>query len=138
MYDCDSLSKKFNQRVAANTNNFTIIYTPRGYQLQRPFTRQQIELVFDCMRELIKYGIIHRDITPNHLLSIKSSSGEIEQIFLIDFGSATFVEMDSEFNNSSLAESSDDDEGHTIQVADTYRGSIRFAATKILKQLLHK
>lgn len=118
MYKRDYLSDKFIQRVAANVKNYAIIYTPRGKQLQRPITQHQFEMMFNCVLELKRLSIIHRDLTPYHFLTTTSSSDE-PIIFLIDFGSAIFRE--------------------NIQESDiNYRGSVRFAATEILQYLKDK
>jgi serine/threonine protein kinase len=40
--------------------------------------------MFDCVRALHHYGIIHRDLTPRHFLWDKPPS--VPRLFLIDFG----------------------------------------------------
>ena len=128
IYDVSDLSDKFIHRVADNRKKLSIVYTPRGQPLQRQLTRKQFEKMFDCVRVLVDLGIIHRDITPHHFLSAKTSSG-IENIFLIDFGSATFIEKE-DLNSCSKLEAQAAKHG--------YLGSVRFAATSILDSIVNK
>lgn len=131
IYDVSDLSDKFIHRVADNRKKLSIVYTPRGQPLQRQLTRKQFEKMFDCVRVLVDLGIIHRDITPNHFLSAKTSSG-IENIFLIDFGSATFIEG-GDLNSSELV-----DQNVQQDAKHVYQGSVGFAATSILDSLVNK
>ena len=119
--DVRNLSDKFIHRVADNPKKLSIVYTPRGQPLQHPFTRTQFAKMFGCVRELFNLGIIHRDLTPSHFMRAKTSSGD-ENIFLIDFGSATFIE-EVDLNR---------------YVHHDYRGSIYFAATSILDSIVNK
>lgn len=123
IYRRDHLSDTFIQRVAANEANFTIIYTPRGHKVPFPITLQEYYQMFKCVRDLANKGIIHRDLTPNHFLCTKNSTGRIEKIFLIKSGKM----------NKSILESSDSADEH-----HKYRGSVRFAARDILDNLYKK
>lgn len=130
MYKLGILPVNFIQRVAANTHHLAIVYTPRGEPLEnQSITQKQFEQMFECLRSMFNKGIIHRDLTPHHFLVTKD-----KRIFVIDFGSAILI-SDDELNDSNLGkelESSDP------AYQNNYRGSIRFAATKILKCLIEK
>lgn len=125
MYKVDNLSDKFVHRVAANESKFTIIYTPMGENLPFPITRQTFDKMFSCVRNLVDLCIIHRDLTPYHFMCKKDSANNIEKVFLIDFGSSVFIPVGQSLNTSRL------EKQHY-----RYRGSLRFAASQILIELL--
>lgn len=124
------MSDKFIKRLATNAEKLTIIYTPRGQRLHRPITREQFDKMFDCIRELRKNGIIHRDISTGHFLSTKSSldDTDTEKIFLIDFGSAS--------SNEKVKETNSFGEVFYREYRVRYLGTVLYAANEILKGLM--
>lgn len=85
------------------------------------------------MRELYNEGIIHRDITPSHFLTTKATAGNVEKIFIIDFGSAAFVE-----NNLYDSDTENYRSPYSAYLFESYRGSVLFAATVILRNLMKR
>jgi serine/threonine protein kinase len=130
MYNLDKMSDKFIQRLATDAEKLTIIYTPRGKRLHRPITRQQFDKMFDCIRELHKNGIIHRDISTGHFLSTKSSLDDTEKIFLIDFGSASSNEKEKETNSFGKV--------FYREYRVRYLGTVLYASNEILNGLMKK
>jgi len=107
----------------------TIVYSPIGQILkQRDLTRSDVSQIFDIMEDLYKFGIIHRDLSPNHFMKVYDKVNNKDQIFLIDFGSALILDQEilPELNQSKLDQ---DTEFHG------YQGSVEFASQDILPHI---
>lgn len=123
-----NLTDRFLQRVAADENQNIIIYSPFCTKLDYLLTKSDVVQMLECLAELVRLGIVHRDLSPAHFMRAKNADGTDGRIVLIDFGAAVFVEpQDAPLNISTLQE----ENWHK----KTYRGSLEFAADEILQFL---
>lgn len=106
-----------------------IVFEPIGRPLKNEkLTTTRIRQMFQCVKELHSKGVIHRDLSPSHFYIANDKNGQ-EYVFVIDLGSAILMDEDNlnkELNSSNMEE----------QNADSYEGSIQYAAKDILNQYL--
>jgi RIO-like serine/threonine protein kinase len=141
MYKLGILPDSFIQRVASNEKHLAIIYTPRGKNIQNHidnmgFTRELFDQMFEGVRSLFNKGIIHRDLTPHHFLVTENPSGKTKKVFIIDFGSTILINKEK-LDNSNL-DSNLDLKSSDPAYQYNYQGSVKSAATEILKCLFKK
>jgi serine/threonine protein kinase len=108
--------------VKCQENDMTIVYSPRCKPLVQ-FTKKDLFGMYECLKELLKVGVIHRDLSYNHFMK----SMDNDEIVLIDFGCALIMPQPNlTLNHSNLG---DDNTFYT------YQGSIEFAALEVLEHL---
>lgn len=120
-YDINKQSKMFIQRFASIENDQAIIYTPHCHKLEYPLSKKEIFGIFDSIAELQKFGIVHRDLSPNHFMKHPTNGA----VVLIDFGCAHFIDLNPKLDTSN----------HDTTPFYSFNGSIEFAAHSILEHL---
>ena len=112
--------------VHAQQSMKTIVYQPYGEPILK-LTQVRVSQMFDCLETLQRYGVIHRDLSPNHFLK-RMVDGK-ENVFVIDFGAAFLIPPE---NSATDLNESDNRQAELTN----YRGSIQFAALDILQNLI--
>ena len=61
----------FIQQVFCRDENKAIVYKPVGKKLEKMrLTKRHVMGIFDAVGYLHKLGIIHRDLSPNHIFEV--------------------------------------------------------------------
>lgn len=95
--------------INQETNIYKIMKKMNGTEKSRKIVMQ----MFECIEEIRKLNIIHRDIKPEHFMK----RFDTNEIVLIDFGTAIFL-PEADF-------------------CGDFRGTIEFAAFEILRSIVN-
>lgn len=112
-YYSKNWSDRFVQPVAVEEKELAIVYSRTGERL-KDLTKSDTMQVLECVKELQKFNIIHRDLSIVHFLKCPKT----KKVFLIDFGTAV------------ITKSVD-----WLMYIVCYEGSVEFASMDILKHL---
>ena len=108
--------------ICDQPDDLSIIYSPFCKPLvQNQLTKHDVMSIFEILKQLYEIGIIHRDLSYSNFMRTSKNN-----VILIDFGSAIWVDVDEQLNNSNMSADSEFCKFH---------GSVEFASDDILYHL---
>ena len=122
----DEPRRQIIEAVGFFDNHLAIVMKPSGVLLKKEkLTVKRVQMMFECVRQLHSYGLIHRDLSPAHFYLIKEFNGD-EFVFVIDIGCGIFID------EKQRKRVFDDPKLPKIDT-NQYAGSVQYAANDILE-----